>query len=90
VNLHGFPVDFWIVFLEPGVTGDDVLFSKPSDGELDVFGVPFVVDHHINYASDAAHLVRAAIHVENRDGLQEMPDQKVAGDDILRVDGVPS
>jgi hypothetical protein len=33
-------------------------------------------------------LVRATIHVENRDGLRKGPDRKVAGDDILRVDEV--
>ena len=76
------------MFLEPGVTEDDVLFPEPSHGELDMLGVPFVVDHHIDYAGDAARLVRAAVHVENRDGLRKGPDRKVAGDDILRVDEV--
>jgi hypothetical protein len=76
------------VFLEPGVTKDDVLLPKPGYSELDVFGVPLVVDHHIDYAGDATRLVWAAIHVEDWDGLQESLDQKVAGDGILRVDEV--
>jgi hypothetical protein len=71
------------VFLEPGVTEDDVLLPEPGDGKLDALSVPFVVDHHINYAGDATHLVWAAIHVENRDGLRETPDGKLARDDIL-------
>jgi hypothetical protein len=50
--------------------------------------VPLVIDHHIDYTGDAAHLVRAAIHVENWDRLRERPDRKVAGGDVLRVDEV--
>jgi hypothetical protein len=83
VNLLGFPVDLWIVFLEPGVTEDDVLLPELSYGELDALSVPFVVNRHINYAGDTARLVRAAVHVENRDRLQETPDWKVVGDDVL-------
>jgi hypothetical protein len=78
------------MFLEPGVTEDDVLFPEPSYGKLDTLRVPLVVDHHIDYASDAARLLRAAVHVENWDGLRKGPDRKVAGDDILRVDEVSS
>jgi hypothetical protein len=33
-------------------------------------------------------LVWAAIHIEDRDGLQEALDRKVLGDDVLRVDKV--
>jgi hypothetical protein len=73
-NLPGFPVDLPIVFLEPGVTEDDVLLPEPGYSELDALGVPLVVDHHIDYAGDAACLVWAAIQVEDRDGLREMPD----------------
>jgi hypothetical protein len=40
VNLLGFPVDLWIVFLEPGVTEDDVLLPKPGYGKLNALGVP--------------------------------------------------
>jgi hypothetical protein len=57
MSLLGFPVDLWIVFLEPGVTEDDVLLPKPSYSELDTLGVPFVVNHHINYTGDTARLV---------------------------------
>jgi hypothetical protein len=52
--------------------------------------VPLVVNHHIDYTGDATHLVWAAIHIENWDGLQETPDRKVVGNDILRVDEVSS
>jgi hypothetical protein len=62
------------VFLEPGVTKDDVLLPEPGNGELDVLSVPLVVDHHINYAGDATCLVQAAIHVEDWDGLRETSD----------------
>jgi hypothetical protein len=65
-----------------------VLLPEPGYGELDALGVPLVVDHHIDYASDAASLVRAAIHIENWDGLQETPDQKVPSDDVLGVNEV--
>jgi hypothetical protein len=34
-----------------------------------VLGMSFVVDHHIDYAGDAAYLVWGAVHVENQDGL---------------------
>jgi hypothetical protein len=78
------------VFLEPGVTKDDVLLPEPSDSELDSLSLPFVVDHHIDYAGDATHLVWTAIHVEDWDGLQKALDWKVAGDDILRVNEVSS
>jgi hypothetical protein len=60
-----------------------MLLSEPGDGELDALSMPFVVEHHIDYADDAARLVRAAIYVEDGDGLRETPDQKVARDDIL-------
>jgi hypothetical protein len=69
-NLLGLPVDLRIVFLELGVTKDDVLLPKPGDGKLDALGTPFVVNHHINYTGDAARLVWAAVHIENRDGLR--------------------
>jgi hypothetical protein len=90
LNFLGLPVDLRIVFLEPGVTEDDMLLPEPGYGELDMLRVPFVVDHHIDYTSNASCLVRAAIHIENRDRLQKSPDQKVAGDDILRVNEVSS
>jgi hypothetical protein len=69
VNLFGFPVDLRIVFLEPGVTEDDVLFPEPGYSELDALGVPLVIDHHIDYTGEATCLVQAAIHVENWNGL---------------------
>jgi hypothetical protein len=68
-NFLGLPVDLRIVFLEPGVTEDDMLLPESGYSELDALGVPFVVDHHIDYASDAARLVQTAVHVENQDGL---------------------
>jgi hypothetical protein len=87
-NFLGFPVDLWIVFLEPGVTEDDVLLTEPSHGELDMLGMSLAVDHHIDYAGHAAHLGWGAIHIENWDGLRELLDPKVTGDGILRVDKV--
>jgi hypothetical protein len=62
--------------------------SEMGYGELDALGVPFLVDHHIDYAGDAARLVQAAVHVENLDGLQETLDWKVAGDDVFRANEV--
>jgi hypothetical protein len=53
------------MFLEPGVTEDDVLLPELGYGELDVLGMPLVVDHHINYTGDATCLVLAAIHIED-------------------------
>jgi hypothetical protein len=47
-----------------------------------------VVNYHIDHAGDTARLVQAGIHVEDRDGLREVPDRKVAGGDVLRVDEV--
>jgi hypothetical protein len=76
------------MFLEPGVTEDEVLLPESGYGELDTLGVPLVVDHHIDYTGDATRLVWAAVHVENWDGLRERLDWKVAGDDVLRVDEV--
>jgi hypothetical protein len=57
------------VFLEPGVTEDDVLLPEPGYGKLDTLGVSLVIDHHIDYTGDAARLVRAAVHIENWDRL---------------------
>jgi hypothetical protein len=46
-----------------------MLLPEPGYGKLDVLGMPLVVDHHIDYTSDATRLVRAAVHIENQDGL---------------------
>jgi hypothetical protein len=85
----GLPVDLQFVFLEPGVTEDDMLLVEPHHSELDALRMSLVV-HHIDYTRDAARLVCDAVHIENQNRLRESLDQKIARDHVLRVDEVSS
>jgi hypothetical protein len=63
------PVNLQIVFTQPCVTENQVLFPKASDRKLCTLSVSLVPENYINNATDCSCLIKGAIDVVNQIGL---------------------
>ena len=69
-KLHNtvFPVNFWIVFPQPGDTNDHCLLPKPGDVERNVLAMFSNSDKEIHHIGDLSVSIFRSISVQHLDG----------------------
>lgn len=80
------PVDFWIVFAQPGVPQDELHFPEFCDGELHALRVVLVVEYEIDHTTDSARFVCSSIDIIHRNRACKSAEGESVLMHVLRVD----